>query len=175
MFALFGSTSSLEIFPPSVIDLFLEMTWNIGCYIIYLYIGIHFKYYFREVNTKVSSKVSDDQTVGTDLHDVFSVHQKIQMKDTVISKNKSITDGGNISKEDVEPNNANMEMQWRRSRDNIEKHYILNICKVVCTFCRIETLILFYQVHQKSQSPQRGTLQRNIPAICYYNRYTRCR
>jgi hypothetical protein len=26
MFALFGSTSSLEIFPPSVIDLFLEMT-----------------------------------------------------------------------------------------------------------------------------------------------------
>lgn len=30
------------------------------------------------------------------------------MKDTVISKNKSITDGGNISKEDVEPNNANM-------------------------------------------------------------------
>jgi hypothetical protein len=31
MFVLFGSTSSLEIFPPSVIDLFLEMTVSFIC------------------------------------------------------------------------------------------------------------------------------------------------
>lgn len=67
------------------------------------------KFKKREVNmTKVSTNVSVDQTIGTDQHDVFSVHQRLQLKDTVISKNKYIKDGGNISKEDVEPNNTNM-------------------------------------------------------------------